>query len=136
MWPFSVVRKVWWNLVKAINSLKKNEDFRKVYQKRKSMANKLLIIYISENEYEFNRVGFTVSKKVGKSVVRSRVKRLLKESYRLNSEKVIQGYDIIFVARNTAVEATYKEIESAVIHLLKKMKLVKKQWNAGDYSYV
>lgn len=113
--------------MKAINSLKKNEDFRKVYQKRKSMANKLLIIYISENEYEFNRVGFTVSKKVGKSVVRSRVKRLLKESYRLNSEKVVQGYDIIFVARNTAVEATYKEIESAVIHLLKKMKLVKKQ---------
>ena len=112
--------------MKAINSLKKNEDFRKVYQKRKSMANKLLIIYIAENGYEFNRVGFTVSKKVGKSVVRSRVKRLLKESYRLNSEKVVQGYDIIFVARNTSVESTYKEIESAVMHLLKKMKLVKK----------
>jgi len=113
--------------MKAFNSLRKNEDFRKVYQKRKSMANKLLIIYISENEYEFNRVGFTVSKKVGNSVVRSRVKRLMSESYRLNNEKVVQGYDIIFVARNTSVGATYKEIESAVIHLLKKMKLIKKQ---------
>jgi len=113
--------------MKAINRLRKNEDFRKVYQKRKSMANKLLIIYISENEYEFNRVGFTVSKKVGNSVVRSRVKRLMSESYRLNNEKVVQGHDIIFVARNTAAEATYKEIESALIHLLKKMNLIKKQ---------
>lgn len=112
--------------MKAINRLRKNEDFRKVYQKRKSMANKLLIIYISENGYEYNRVGFTVSKKVGKSVVRSRVKRLLSESYRLNDDKVVQGYDIIFVARNTSVDATYKEIESAVMHLLKKMKLIKK----------
>lgn len=112
--------------MKAINRLRKNEDFRKVYQKRKSMANKLLIIYISENGCEFNKVGFTVSKKVGKSVVRSRVKRLLSESYRLNSEKVVQGYDIIFVARNTCAEATYKEIESALVHLLKKMKLINK----------
>ncbi len=111
--------------MKAIHRLRKNEDFRKVYKKRKSMANKLLIIYISENGYDFNRVGFTVSKKVGKSVVRSRVKRLLNESYRLNNEKVVQGYDIIFVARNTCVDSTYKEIESAVLHLLKKMKLLK-----------
>lgn len=112
--------------MKAINRLKKNEDFRKVYQKRNSMANKLLIIYISKNEYEFNRVGFTVSKKVGKSVVRSRVKRLLNESYRLNDDKVLQGYDIIFVARDTSAESTYKEVESAMIHLLKKMKLIKR----------
>ncbi|MBU5676295.1 ribonuclease P protein component [Alkaliphilus sp. MSJ-5] len=112
--------------MKAINRLKKNEDFRKVYQKRNSMANRLLIIYISKNEYEFNRVGFTVSKKVGKSVVRSRVKRLLNESYRLNDDKVLQGYDIIFVARDTSAESTYKEVESAMIHLLKKMKLIKR----------
>lgn len=112
--------------MKAINRLKKNEDFRKVYQKRNSMANKLLIIYISKNEYEFNRVGFTVSKKVGKSVVRSRVKRLLNESYRLNDDKVLQGYDIIFVARDTSAESTYREVESAMIHLLKKMKLIKR----------
>ncbi|QUH19353.1 ribonuclease P protein component [Alkaliphilus sp. B6464] len=112
--------------MKAINRLRKNEDFRKVYQKRNSMANRLLIIYISKNEYEFNRVGFTVSKKVGKSVVRSRVKRLLNESYRLNDDKVLQGYDIIFVARDTSAESTYKEVESAMIHLLKKMKLIKR----------
>ena len=83
--------------MRAINRLKKNEDFRRVYRKKRSMANRLLIIYILENKYEYNRVGFTVSKKVGKSVIRNRVKRLLRDSYRLNEEKILQGYDIIFI---------------------------------------
>ncbi len=112
--------------MRAINRLKKNEDFRRVYRKKRSMANRLLIIYILENKYEYNRVGFTVSKKVGKSVIRNRVKRLLRESYRLNEEKILQGYDIIFIARNTASKASYKEIENAMMHLFRKMKLVKK----------
>lgn len=90
------------------------------------MANKLLIIYILKNKYGYNRVGFTVSKKVGKSVIRNRVKRLLRESYRLNEEKILQGYDIIFIARNTASKASYKEIENAMMHLFRRMKLVKK----------
>lgn len=90
------------------------------------MANKLLIIYILKNKYGYNRVGFTVSKKVGKSVIRNRVKRLLRESYRLNEEKILQGYDIIFIARNTASKASYKEIENAMMHLFRKMKLVEK----------
>ncbi len=113
-------------VMKAINRLKKNEDFRKVYKKKKSMANKLLIIYILANEYGYNRVGFTVSKKIGKSVTRNRVKRLLRESYRLNEEKILSGYDIIFVARNTTSKASYKEIEGAMLHLFRKMKLVKR----------
>ena len=112
--------------MKAINRLKKNEDFRRIYKKKRSMANKLLIIYILENKYEYNRIGFTVSKKVGKSVIRNRVKRILRESYRLNEEKILQGYDIIIVARNTASKASYKEIESAMLHLFRKMKLMKK----------
>ena len=112
--------------MRAINRLKKNEDFRKVYQKKRSMANRLLIIYILKNKYGYNRVGFTVSKKVGKSVIRNRVKRLLRESYRLNEEKILQGYDIIFIARNTASKASYREIENAMMHLFKKMKLIRK----------
>lgn len=112
--------------MEAINRLKKNEDFRKVYQKKKSMANRLLVIYILENKYGYNRIGFTVSKKTGKSVTRNRIKRLLRESYRLNEGKILPGYDIIFVARDTASKATYKEIESAMLHLFKKMKLVKR----------
>lgn len=89
------------------------------------MANRLLIIYILENKKDYNRIGFTVSKKVGKSVIRNRVKRLLRESYRLNEEKILPGYDIIFVARDRASQASYKEIESAMLHLFRKMKLVK-----------
>lgn len=112
--------------MRALNRLKKNEDFRRVYRKKRSMANRLLIIYILENKYEYNRVGFTVSKKVGKSVIRNRVKRLLRESYRLNEEKILQGYDIIFIARNTASKASYREIENAMMHLFKKMKLIRK----------
>lgn len=112
--------------MEAINRLKKNEDFRRIYRRKKSMANRLLIIYILETRNPYNRVGFTVSKKVGKSVTRNRVKRLLRESYRLNKEKILQGYDIIFVARDTASKASYKEIESAMLHLFRKMKLVRK----------
>jgi len=109
--------------MQANNKIKKNDEFRQVYSKGKSMANKLLIIYISENNLNDVRVGFTVSKKVGNSVVRSRVKRLMKESFRLNIEKIKKGYDIIFVARTTASDSTYKEIESAMLHLLKRMNL-------------
>ena len=112
--------------MKAINRLKKNEDFRRVYEKKRSMANKLLVIYVLKNEYGHNRIGFTVSKKVGKSVTRNRVKRLLRESYRLNEKKILQGYDIIFVARNTTSKASYREIESAMLHLFRRMKLTKR----------
>lgn len=88
------------------------------------MANKLLIIYVANNRSDTTRVGFTVSKKVGKSVVRSRVKRLMKESFRLNQEGISKGYDIVFVARAGCKEATYKEIESAMLHLFRKMRLL------------
>ncbi|SCY62941.1 ribonuclease P protein component [Alkaliphilus peptidifermentans] len=111
--------------MKASDGLRKNDDFRKVYKNGNSMANKLLIIYLMKNFTEVNRVGFTVSKKVGKSVVRSRVKRLLKESYRLNVNKVQIGYDIVFIARENCKEANYKEIESAMLHLIRKMKVHK-----------
>ncbi|KAB3532220.1 ribonuclease P protein component [Alkaliphilus serpentinus] len=107
------------------NKLRKNEDFRKVYKYGKSMANKLLIVYYLTNNTNDNRIGFTVSKKVGKSVVRSRVKRLMKEAYRLNDHKVKLGYDIVFIARQECNTSTYAEIESAILHLLKRIKLLK-----------
>src|SRR5690606_32620016 len=102
---------------KSTDRLRKDDDFRRVYRAKKSMANRLLIIYIRENNTEKNRVGFTVSKKVGKSVIRSKVKRLMKESYRLNESIFRKGYDIVLVARNNCNEASYHEIESAVLHL-------------------
>ena len=97
----------------------KNRDFQIVYKKGKSTANKYLVMYVLKNETEENRLGIQVSKKVGNSVVRHRVTRLIRESYRLNKEKFGSGYDIVVIGRANAKDKTYKEIESALLHLAK-----------------
>ena len=108
-------------------SLKKNYQFRFVYNRGKSIANRLLVMYVVRNGTNGNRFGISVSKKVGNSVVRSRITRLLRESYRLSESKFLAGYDIVVIARASAKEATYKEVESALMHLLKKQKLIKSE---------
>lgn len=108
-------------------SLKKNYQFRFVYNRGKSIANRLLVMYVVRNGTDGNRFGISVSKKVGNSVVRSRITRLLRESYRLSESKFLAGYDIVVIARATAKEATYREVESALMHLLNKQKLIKSE---------
>ena len=98
-------------------SLKKNADFQNVYKCGKSFANKYLVMYVKENDLGFNRIGISVSKKVGNSVVRHRLKRLILESYRLQEAIFNSGLDMVIIARSTAKDKTYHEIESAVIHL-------------------
>lgn len=106
-------------------SLKKNYQFRFVYNRGKSIANKFLVMYVVKNNSLENFIGISVSKKVGNSVVRSRVTRLIRESYRLNEFRVKNGYSIVVIARNTSNTASYKEIESAMIHLFSKHHLFK-----------
>jgi len=113
--------------MKSTVGLQKDRDFRKVYRHRNSMANRLLIIYIRENQEEYNRVGFTVSKKVGKATIRNRVKRRMKESYRKQQDRVKPGHDLVFIARDTAANSSMAEIESAMMHLLRKKKMIKKK---------
>ena len=108
-------------------SLKKNYQFRFVYNRGKSIANRLLVMYVVRNGTNGNRFGISASKKVGNSVVRSRITRLLRESYRLSESKFLAGYDIVVIARASAKEATYKEVESALMHLLNKQKLIKSE---------
>lgn len=108
-------------------SLKKNYQFRFVYNRGKSIANRLLVMYVVRNGTNGNRFGISVSKKVGNSVVRSRITRLLRESYRLSESKFLAGYDIVVIARASAKEATYREVESALMHLLNKQKLIKSE---------
>lgn len=103
--------------MKNYDSLKKNKDFQNVYSKGKSKANRYLVMYVMENDLSMNRLGIQVSKKVGNSVVRHRLTRLIRESYRLNSEMFNSGLDIVIIARNTAKDKNYKEIESALMHL-------------------
>ena len=78
--------------MKFSDSLKKNDDFRNVYKNGKSYANKYLVMYVLENSMEINRIGISVSKKVGNSVVRHRVTRLVRESYRLHENIFHSGY--------------------------------------------
>ena len=103
--------------MKFSESLKKNHQFRFVYKYGKSYANKYLIMYVKENGTESNRIGISVSKKVGNSVVRHRVTRLVRESYRLHEAVFNSGLDIVIVARQNAATVGYQEIEQALLHL-------------------
>lgn len=103
--------------LKVAESLKKNQDFQKVYRNGKSYANKYLVMYVLENDLQKNRIGVSVSKKVGNSVVRHRLARLIRESFRLNGDKFQSGWDIVVIARNTARGKNYWNISSAVMHL-------------------
>ena len=103
--------------MKFTQSLKKNKEFQQVYKKGKSFANKYLVMVVLENGLEENRLGISVSKKVGNSVQRHRLTRLIRESYRLSEEKVLKGRDIVVVARVNSRGMGYKEIESAFNHL-------------------
>ncbi len=104
-------------------SLRRNEDFREIYRTGKSFANKYLIMYVKRNDFSYNRIGISVSKKVGNSVVRHRITRLIRESYRLSEDSLISGLDIIIVARVSAKGKKYSEIESALLHLFKLHKI-------------
>ena len=103
-----------------------NKTFQSVYKRGKSYGNRLLVLYYVENTFEYNRLGITVSKKIGNSVVRHRVKRLIKESYRINAIKFQKGYDIIFIARVGIENRSLQEVESAVKHLMRKNNLLEK----------
>lgn len=109
-----------------LNSIKKKRDFLNVYHQGKSYANKYLVMYVLKNNSGENRFGITVSKKVGNSVVRHRVTRLIRESIRLNLEQFEKGFDIVLIARNTAKGRGYFEIESAVKHLGKLHHVIKR----------
>ncbi|NBJ91024.1 ribonuclease P protein component [Parablautia muri] len=107
------------------DSLKKNSDFQQVYRMGKSYANKYLVMYVLENSTDKNRLGISVSKKVGNSVVRHKVTRLIRESYRLHENIFNSGLDIVVIARNNASSVSYWKIESALLHLAKLHQIIK-----------
>ena len=106
--------------MKYSESLKKNRDFQQVYKRGTSKANRYLVMYVLPNQHMMNRLGISVSKKVGNSVVRHRLTRLIRESYRLNEAEFENSLDIVVVARPQAKYRTYQEIESALMHLAGK----------------
>ncbi len=98
-------------------SLKKNKDFKTVYNKGKSLADRYLVMYILENGLEFNRLGISISKKVGNSVIRHHFTRLVREAYRLNEDRFGIGYDIVVIARIMAKDMDYHDVEHSLRRL-------------------
>ncbi len=103
--------------MKFSESLKKNSYFQKVYKNGKSYANRFFVMYVLENNLERNRLGISVSKKVGNSVIRHHITRLVREAYRLQEEMFNSGLDIVVIARGSAKNITYHETEKALVHL-------------------
>lgn len=111
--------------MKFSESLKKNHQFQFVYKYGKSYANKFLVMYVKGNGTAGNRIGISVSKKVGNSVVRHRVTRLIRESYRLHESVFNSGLDIVIVARPSAAGIGYEETKRALLHLAKLHEIIK-----------
>ena len=104
-------------------SLKENRVFRRLYAKGKSAVGPAMVLYCRKNGGKENQLGFTVSTKLGGAVVRNRVRRRLREIYRLNEEKLRPGYDIVVVARVRAVHSRYDQLERQFLTLADKLGL-------------
>lgn len=104
-------------------SLKNNYEFRRLYAKGKSAFSPYAAVYCRRNRSPVNRLGITVSTKIGKAVVRNRIRRRYKEIYRLSEDKLEPGYDIVIVARARSRTALYRELEADFLRLCKKLGL-------------
>ena len=113
--------------MKFSESLKQNADFQKVYKEGKSFANKYLVMYVLENRTGQNRLGISGSRKVGNSIVRHRITRLIRESYRLQEDMFNSGLDMVVIARVHAKGKSFEEIRSALLHLGKLQGVIRKE---------
>ncbi|HHY41697.1 MAG TPA: ribonuclease P protein component [Thermoanaerobacterales bacterium] len=114
--------------------LTKNYEFIKVYKTGRRLSSLFFTMYIKKNELNFSRLGVSVSKKVGKSVVRNKIKRRIKEIVRLNYDYIKQGYDIVVSAKPSSVQLDFKAMEKELIRLMKRGRIysVKKVYNFND----
>ena len=110
--------------MKFSSSLKLNHVFRRLYH-TKGVADAHLVLYARKNRTEGNRVGVTVSKKLGKAHIRNRVRRRFREVYRLNEERFLPGWDIVIVARHRAIDADFGKLTDAFLTLAGKAGILK-----------
>ena len=113
--------------MKKTVSLKENHIFRRLYQKGQSAVSPYLAIYIRRTGRSENRLGFTVSTKVGHAVVRNRVRRRLREIYRLHEENIAPGLDMVVVARVKAAHASYRQLDESFVRLCTKLGVWKRE---------
>ena len=106
-------------------TLKKNSDFRRLYSRGKSAATPYLVVYCRRNRGGENRLGYTVSTRLGHAVVRNRIRRRLREIVRLNAPALKQGWDLVIVARSRSVGADYRKLEAAYLQACGKLGLLR-----------
>ncbi len=111
--------------MKKTVSLKENHLFRRAYNRGKSAADSRLALYVRRNGSRHNRLGLTVSTKVGGAVVRNRVRRRLREIYRLNEERLGGGWDVVVVARMRSADSGYHQLERSFLKLADKLDLLR-----------
>ena len=109
--------------MKFSSSLKLNHIFQRLYHSQ-GHADSYLVLYARHNRLGKNRVGYTVSKKLGHAVVRNRTRRRLREVYRLSEEKFTPGWDIVVVARTRAVDAPFEKLTASFLRLAEKAGLL------------
>ena len=110
--------------MKFSHSLKLNHIFQRLYRTN-GQANGYLVLYARKNRTDTNRVGITVGKKLGHAVVRNRVRRRLREVYRLNEDKFQSGWDIVVVARTRAIYADFAQLVEAYMTAAQKAGILK-----------
>ena len=109
--------------MKAAVTIKENYVFRRMYRKGKSSVEPYLVVYCQKNREGKTRLGVTVSTKLGKAVVRNRVRRQLREMYRLHLPEMKKGYDVILVGRVKAVRTAYAKMDHQYVHALQALEL-------------
>ena len=112
--------------------LSNQRNFNNVYRKGSSRGGRYVVVLYKKNRLPVSRIAFVASKKVGNSVVRHRLKRIIRESYRLHEQEFQTGLDIVVVARVSAKDRDYAQIESALLHLGKIRKIVKEMKREDD----
>lgn len=112
--------------MKRISTLKKNYEFKNVLNKGKFYKGKYVTIYIIKNKEEINKIGIAISKKLGKANKRNRLKRLIRESYRLQKDNLIKGYNIVFIWNKQAniLNNTYTEVNNDIINLFSRAGMI------------
>ncbi len=107
--------------------LRRKDDFTAIYRNGRSVGEKYIVFFYRKNDLSYNRTAFLASKKVGNSVERNRARRLMKENYRVLKGEIREGYDLIFIARNTINGKKAFDVEKSMKRALHRAKLFQKR---------